>query len=188
MAGRINEDLNACFGLETLRANGMDSPVVRAVPSAPTGREFSQVTASGKNTICVVPGINPTLLTDALPANAVEAGDVVVLQGETPSDTIQAVIVVTMRAGARVTLNLTPWVRLPKDARALLAGHPLEWVVQITKAALVSTATFRGATSSLLSATLTKRLLANHEVFGPMRSVIRTATAGPHIRRGAIEA
>lgn len=136
IVGRIGEDQDGRFALETLRANGVDTSAVRAIGGSPTGRAFIQVAASGENAICVVQGANAQLLPDSIPTDLLTVGDVVVLQGETPPETIVAVTAAATDVGAQVVMNLAPWVPLPA---AVLAQTSVLVVNEVEAAAQLRT-------------------------------------------------
>lgn len=109
MLGRVGDD---DFG-QTMRANlasaGCDIAGVRTVPG-PSGVASIFVAESGANCIVVVPGANHKLA----PADISAEGDlfdgcrVVLLQLETPLETVTAAAILAKRNGARVILDPAP--------------------------------------------------------------------------------
>jgi ribokinase len=85
----------------------------------PTGRAFVLVTAQGDNAIVVAPGANSSLAPEDVARGLSEVGplDVVVVQCEIPVGAVERTIEVSSAAGARVILNLAPFV--PLDASVL---------------------------------------------------------------------
>lgn len=121
LAGAVGDDPYAETALRELRRSGVGLDLVATHPG-PCGMAFITVDDEANNVIVVTPGANATVTADRVDgfASAVEAADLVVLQGEIPVDGIVRVIEL---ARGRIVLNLAPVVDLP--AAALLAADPL---------------------------------------------------------------
>lgn len=93
-----------------MAAEGLDTAHVRQTDAAATGSALIYVDAQGRNMIVVVPGANHCLTPeDIARAEAVIAGaDLVVLQLETPAETVAAAVATANRAGTPVALNFSP--------------------------------------------------------------------------------
>ncbi|WNV73623.1 ribokinase [Geodermatophilus sp. DSM 44513] len=123
LVGAVGSDPNAEAALVELRAAGVDLTAVAAVPG-PTGLAVVTVAADGENTIVVVPGANAAVGPDVVARLPPLGPDtVLVLQGELPRATTEAVARAADAAGARVVLNLAPAV--PLDPDVVRTAHPL---------------------------------------------------------------
>ena len=109
LIGRVGADPFAEESLALLRADGVDLSDCRAVADAPTGVALICVSADGENQISVAPGANLSLTPDDLP----DLGeDAVLLQLETPRETVEA----TVRAARGfVALNLAPAAEIGRE-------------------------------------------------------------------------
>ena len=89
------------------------------VSDQPTGRAIVFVTGEGDNAIVVAAGANSTLGAEHVERGLSDVGrhDVVVVQCEIPPETVARTIELAAGAGARVILNLAPFV--PLDASVL---------------------------------------------------------------------
>lgn len=107
MIGRVGED---GFGRDlrrTLERDGIDVAQVRAC-DAPTGVAFIQVTASGENVIVVSPGANARLTPEDVAEPLEAAPAVLLLQLETPLETVLAGARIARAAGSVVVLSVAP--------------------------------------------------------------------------------
>lgn len=121
----VGDDPDAELALAGLLEAGVDLGSVATVPDARTGMAIITVTPDGENTIVVVPGANAQVgaeqAVDAV--GSMEAGDLLLVQGELPRATTEAAVRAARRAGHRVVLNVAPW--MPLDPDVLTAGDPL---------------------------------------------------------------
>ena len=107
--GCVGGDASGITLREELRGHGVDVGALRTDEEITTGIAFITVSAAGENTIILDAGANARVTgSHAAEAIGLEAGDVVVLQGEIPAATNEEIIDWTHRAGARVVLNLAP--------------------------------------------------------------------------------
>lgn len=110
------------FGRETavrFKKEGMDAKLI-VDPVNPTGTAIIFVDPEGRNSIRVVLGANGTLSpadADAYAAE-IEGADTVLLQFETPLETVAAVAARAHRAGARVVVNPAPAAEMPASLYA----------------------------------------------------------------------
>ncbi len=119
MVGRVGED---AYGEELkrgLEAEGIQTAAVRRV-AGPTGVALISVSADGQNAIIVSPGANARLRPEDLAPELFEDAGVVVLQLETPLETVQRAAELGRAAGARVLLNAAPAQTLPPELLRLL--------------------------------------------------------------------
>lgn len=121
MVGAVGTDAYAEPASELLRASGVDLSAVDTVEGA-TGLAVITVSEDGENTIIVVPGANAAVAGDFVSARreAIEAGVIVLLQGEIPVDGFRQAV---RLATGRVVVNLAPVIQVPHEA--LLAADPL---------------------------------------------------------------
>ena len=118
MVGRVGDD---SFGREQrahLEAARVSVEHVRETAGVSTGVALIVVSASGENSIVVVPGANGRLdpADVELPC---AAGDVVVCQFEIPRATVEAVFTHARARGATTVLNPAPAQAWPEGSRAL---------------------------------------------------------------------
>ena len=107
------------FGRETgprLAKDGIDARLLTD-PSAASGVALILVDAEGRNCISVAPGANATLVSaDLEPMQGeIEKAAAVVMQLETPIETVAWAAKVAHGAGATVVLNPAPAAELPAD-------------------------------------------------------------------------
>ena len=117
--------LVACVGddtlgdetLASLAANGVALHGVRRVTGARSGVALILVDDAGENCIAVAPGANALLAPDDIPAiiERMSPNDVLVVQLETPIESVVAAVRAARRAGARVILNPAPARDLPAE-------------------------------------------------------------------------
>lgn len=173
MVGAVGSDAQAQVALDALREAGVRIEAVREV-EGPTGLAVVTVAEGGENTIVVVPGANGTV--DAVRvrehADLLADAAIVVVQGETPRDGIEAV---PELISGRLLHNPAPVMEL--DPSALRASDPL--VVNEHEAALVleqltgdGAATHAG--SGETAAEQTARLSPEQLVTGLRRAGIRS--------------
>ncbi len=115
------------FGHETgprLAKDGIDARLL-VDPAAASGVALILVDAEGRNCISVAPGANATLTqSDLEPMRGeIESAAALVMQLETPIETVAWAAKVARAAGVRTVLNPAPAAELPPD---LYAG--LDWI------------------------------------------------------------
>ena len=117
LVARVGDDADGAALLADLEAAGVDISDVSTSPTAATGAAFVMVADDGENAIVVAPGSNAELDGDAVRAALVGRllrGDVLLLQAEIPLSGIEAAAHLAERAGARVVLNLAPYLEMPE--------------------------------------------------------------------------
>lgn len=113
--GCVGGDAFGRMALASLSAHGIDTKHVVRDPSSPSGVAMIVVAKNGQNSIAVAPGANGRLS----PADVRKARDVfrhasvVLLQLETPLETVAAAAALAATGGARVILNPAPAQALP---------------------------------------------------------------------------
>lgn len=110
LVARVGDDVFGAETLRHLRATGLDTRHVQAVPGVPSGIATILVEPSGENRILIVPGANDHLLPPCIEAAAEDLGrcGLIVLQLEIPLETVYHVVAWASRAGIEVLLNPAP--------------------------------------------------------------------------------
>ena len=121
LVGAVGADANAEPATALLRDAGVDLAHVEDVDDV-TGLAVITVAAGGENTVLVVPGANALVGAELVQrhAAAIEAAELVLLQGEIPADGFARAVEL---ARGRVVVNLAPVVDVPREA--LLRADPL---------------------------------------------------------------
>jgi ribokinase len=109
MLGRVGTDDYGQFLRAGLKAAGCDVSLVRAV-EGPSGIALILVSDAGENSILVAPGANGkyALVDFEADADGLTGAALVLLQLETPLETVTAAALAARRAGARVILDPAP--------------------------------------------------------------------------------
>ncbi|MDO8390122.1 MAG: ribokinase [Actinomycetota bacterium] len=102
LVGAVGDDSAGTVLLAVMAADGIDAAGVGRV-SEPTGRALIGVSASGENSIIVVPGANGTVTGDDVPA-----AKVVLAQLEVPLHAVEGALLAARAAGASTVLNPAP--------------------------------------------------------------------------------
>jgi ribokinase len=108
MVGRVGADAFGDALTRGLRADGVRTDDVLALPDAPTGVAFISVDPGAQNTIIVAPGANARLAPDDLEPAHFAGARIVLLQLEVPLETTLRAARLGRAAGARIVLNLAP--------------------------------------------------------------------------------
>ena len=150
MIGRVGQDAFAVPLLQTLGEAGVDSSHVLQDPSAATGVAIIVVDQRGQNSIVVCSGANAHLSPQDIRAAepAIAGADALLLQLESPLETVRCAAEIARGHGVRVILNPAPARPLPEallrtvdvlvpneSEAALLTGLPVEDVPQVEAAA-----------------------------------------------------
>jgi len=140
MVGRVGGDAFGGLLLENLAAAGVDHTFVTRDPQAATGVALIEVDDAGQNSIVVVSGANMRLAPADVEAAAAAIGvaDVLLLQLESPLETVTRAAQVAHARGVTVILNPAPArpvpdgllglvdVLIPNESEtALLTGLPV---------------------------------------------------------------
>lgn len=114
---KVGNDPFGKRALEQYRAEGIDVKHILTDPEQPSGVALIMVDAQGENSIAVASGANAHLTTKDLD-NAKEIlsrADIVLMQLETPINTVEHAANVAKRSGAKVILNPAPAQPLPES-------------------------------------------------------------------------
>lgn len=153
LVARLGRDMFGDQALEGYRAEGIDVGFVSRDPDAPSGVALICVDAGGENSIAVAGGANarlsPADLASADPAFA-DAG-LLLLQLETPMETVLAAATRASSHGVRTILNPAPARDLPDDLLqqvSILTPNEIE-AEQLTEVSVSNIAGARAAAAAL---------------------------------------
>jgi ribokinase len=118
MIGASGDDADGELVRGALTDQGVDTRHVHVVPATPTGRALITVDRDGKNTIVVSPGANTQLTEQQVSAGlaGMVAGDILLLQLETPESLVRHAARTAAEADGVVVLNAAP---VPKSIDGL---------------------------------------------------------------------
>jgi ribokinase len=107
---RVGKDMFGKQAMENFRNEGMDTQYVFEDAAAPSGAALIMVGPDGQNIISVAPGANNRLSPKDIDAasDVIKQADVIVLQLETPVDTVLKAAKIAHEAGVFVILNPAP--------------------------------------------------------------------------------
>ena len=109
MVGRVGDDVFGRQLRDELESVGVDVSGVSVTPQTASGVALIVVQARGQNQIVVAPGANATLaVSDVETAIGSASGGYLLLQLETPLDTVQAAAAKARQHGATVVLDPAP--------------------------------------------------------------------------------
>jgi len=155
MVGRIGGDTFADSLLRNLAADGIDHTYVTRDPEAATGVALIVVDDAGENSIVVASGANACFSPADVEAaeEAFARADVLLLQLESPLETVQRAAELARAHGAKVLLNPAPAQALPDALLSLVdALIPNETeAALLTDRAVRSQADAREAAEALLA-------------------------------------
>jgi len=202
MIGCLGDD---AFGDDTraaLTAEGIAVDAIRRVAGTPSGVALILVDERGENCIAVASGANALLGAEegARCAELLSADGVLLVQLETPPETVVAAAQAARRVGARVILNPAPARELPDELLALvsvltpneseaerLAGIPVNGERGLEQAASALLARGVGAVVVTLGAAGAYVATAEHRETVPGRPVeARDTTGAGDVFNGAL--
>jgi len=113
----VGDDDLGNTAVETLRAEGLDISSIQALPDVASGVAFIFVDDQGENSIGVAPGANACLSAQIVEANHArfDVADVVLMQLETPLDSIRAAKAIAVTSDCKVIINPAPATDLPDE-------------------------------------------------------------------------
>lgn len=108
--GKVGTDPATVQALQALQAEGLNIDYLIQDPASATGRAWIVVDPHGENSIVVAPGANARLSPQDVVAarDAIAEADVLLLQLETPLETVLEATKIAARAGTVVILNPAP--------------------------------------------------------------------------------
>lgn len=110
MIARVGDDAFGAQAVKGLRADGIDVSRVKVDPGAPSGVALIFVDRRGENSIAVASGANAGLSPDDVTAagESIRSAEILLMQLETPLETVACAAGIARRAGVRVILNPAP--------------------------------------------------------------------------------
>ena len=169
---RVGNDAHGAAMLESFKREGLDTTHVTRDDDEPTGTALITVDAAGENCIAVAAGANATLTPGRLEEARELLGSAshVLLQMETPAETVEAAIAAASEAGAEVLLNYAP-----VGDRAVELSSRIDWlIVNVTEAAQLAGVEHTKAINPDAAA----RLAENLRQQGPRGVIITLGRAG----------
>lgn len=120
--GCVGKDDMGTFLKNSLKKDGVDVDYVLEKENVTTGVAFIIVEASGNNAIAVSPGANYELLATNIKEmdEAFTDSKIILLQLETPLETVQKALKIAKLAGKTTILNPAPAMNLDKDILGLV--------------------------------------------------------------------
>ncbi|HEY8996325.1 MAG TPA: ribokinase [Edaphobacter sp.] len=120
MVGKVGSDGYGQRLLEGVSSSGVDVSAV-SVEEGPSGLAVITHASDGANTIVVIPGANEQLDVPSLEkaADAIREASILLLQLETPMDTVIRAAEIAREAGVSVVLDPTPAQDLPAELISL---------------------------------------------------------------------
>lgn len=115
MVGAVGSDALATIALENLATAGVDISAISQERDSATGCASVIVTASGQNQIAVALGANLASASAQVTDTILSKADLLVLQMESRTEEVCALIERASMAEVPVLLNLAPAIRLPNE-------------------------------------------------------------------------
>jgi ribokinase len=114
---RVGSDIFGNQALQQFQQEGINTEYIISDPKNPSGVALITLDAKGENTIVVAQGANGALTTEDVnkAEKEFEKADIILMQLETPLDTIRSAIALASRDGKKVILNPAPAQPLPED-------------------------------------------------------------------------
>ena len=112
---KVGNDHFGSRSIEQYKAEGIDVEHILIDSEQPSGVALIMVDANGENCIAVASGANAMLRVEDIDraTGMIERGDIVLMQLETPLDTVEYVVRIAHERGKRVILNPAPAQHLP---------------------------------------------------------------------------
>ena len=152
MIGKVGADSFGKSLMENLQTNGVNTDHIFKDPQYSTGTAVITVDSEGRNTIVVISGSNFQLTPQDIDQcrQVIAAADVLLLQLETPIETVTRAAQIASENGVKVLLNPAPAQALPDELytlvdviipneteAALLTGSPVKNQDQVVQAAQI---------------------------------------------------
>lgn len=114
---KVGKDVFGQTAMQQFKNEGIHTRFVTQDPMAPSGIALINVDAKGENCITVASGANNSLLPSDIDAASeiFEAGDFVLIQLETPLETVVYAAAKAAKKGLKVVLNPAPAAELPTE-------------------------------------------------------------------------
>ncbi|MCP5382809.1 MAG: ribokinase [Kordiimonadaceae bacterium] len=113
MIGSIGNDLFGEMALKHIKASGIDISSIKITPELGTGTATIFVTKNSENMIAVATGANACLSPEDVKAHKaiIENADALIVQLETPLETVREALEIAANAGVTTILNPAPAVK-----------------------------------------------------------------------------
>ncbi|MEZ5756867.1 MAG: ribokinase [Emcibacteraceae bacterium] len=117
MIGSIGDDLFGKMALKQLKASGIDISAIKTTPEQGTGTATIFVTENSENMIAVAAGANASLSPEDIIVHKaiIENSDALIVQLETPLETVREALKIAVNAGVMTILNPAPAVKVIGD-------------------------------------------------------------------------
>lgn len=114
---KVGNDHFGSRSIEQYKAEGIDVEHILTDSGQPSGVALIMVDAKGENCIAVASGANANLRPEDIEnaPSIIEQGDIVLMQLETPLETVEYVARVAKEKGKKVILNPAPALQLPES-------------------------------------------------------------------------
>jgi len=124
MVGCVGQDAHGDLYVKTLQEEGVNTKFVERTDEVATGVALIEVDKAGENRIVVVPGANQAVTTDLVSRSieAITGSGVMLLQLETPIETVTHAAAIGKRNGLKVILDPAP-ARELSDALLYLCSY-----------------------------------------------------------------
>ena len=176
MLGRVGDDVFGRELVESLGRAGVDTKAVRVSEATPTGVALIFVEAGGQNQIVVASGANGLLTPEDVAAELDAAEGFLLLQLETPLETIERAAALASRRGMTVILDPAPARPLPNELLArvsVLTPNESEALVLLDR---------RGSNVSLADAPEIASALLKR---GPKAVILKLGANGAYLEDGS---
>ncbi len=114
--GCIGEDQLGEMLLESLAKNGIDTSALHVLPRTPTGAAFITIDDRGENSIIVSGGANRKVTPDIVDPDVIKAADIVLVQLETPLESVERAFEIAVSGGRKTVLNPSPVRTIPDSS------------------------------------------------------------------------
>jgi len=114
---RVGNDIFGNQALQQFQQEGINTEYIISDPKNPSGVALITLDTKGENTIVVAQGANGALTPEDVnkAEKEFEKAEIILMQLETPLDTIRSAIALASRYGKKVILNPAPAQSLPED-------------------------------------------------------------------------
>lgn len=122
LVARLGSDLFGDQSLENFKQEGINTDFIVRDAAAPSGVALISVDSRGENSIVVAPGSNGRLSVEDVDkaADEIRKADALVMQLESPMETVTHAARIAHEAGVRVILTPAPAQHVPKETLALI--------------------------------------------------------------------
>jgi len=189
--GAVGDDAFGEQAQAALAAEGVELAGLRTVPAEATGVALILVDAEGENSIAVASGANgtvtPAQVREALQALAVEAGDVVLVGHEVPTESVREALASARATGATTILNPAPATGL---TTAILAAADIVTPNEgelVSLAGLAAGAEVGDAVAALRSVGVSSAFLVSLGAAGARLDTAGSTTALPALPVDAVD-